>query len=86
MAKKVATYLELPLLHPTPVLGNASDDAWPASLLVSFTEFFDSKIIDVDPLNSVCKCFRVVDLEELVLSTPIAVLAPLTQKKVASML
>ena len=81
MVRKVATYLELPLLHPTPVLGNASDDAWTASLLVSFNEFFDSKIIDVDPLNSVFNFFRVVDLEGLILLTQITVLAPLTQTK-----
>lgn len=80
------TYLELPFLHATPVVWNTCDNAWTAPFLVSFDEFFDSKVIDVDPLNSVCKCVRVVYFKEFVLSTPIAILAPLAQKKTASML
>ena len=82
---KCATYIELPFLHTAPVFGNTCDDAWTATLFVPFNEFFNSKVVDVDPLNSVSKRVRVVNLENFVLSTPVAVLAPVTQKKATLM-
>jgi len=80
------TYLELPILHATPIVGDACDDAGTASFLVSFDELFNSDFVYVDSLDRVSKDGRIVHLEQFVLATPVTVLAPLAQKHVAPML
>jgi len=80
------TYLELPLLHASPVVGHACDDAGSASFLVSFDELFDSNFVYIDSLNGVSEVGRIFYLEEFVLATPVTILGPLAQKHVAPML
>ena len=80
------TYLKLPLGLTTPCFSDTCDDARSVALLVPLYEFFDCQLVSVHTFNSISECLRVVHLEQIVLTAPIAIGRPLPQEQAAAVL
>ena len=73
-------------MHASPIVSDPSDDAWSATLLISFDKLLHSHFVDVDSFNRVSEHRWIFHLQNVVLSAPVAILRPLSQEKIAAVL